>query len=156
MPRKDVIRDRAVTSRIAGWSPCGRVEPALRSVKRAHSRRRLHVEQKRAQPVSLNAELARKWVDQPTAAQQVLGLAKRFQKRTSVMADDDLSDLEIVVLCDLLEGPRANLKAHKRAVLDQLVAKRLVEPAKDDPTKFQLSEKAHHLLAEPGVGISGG
>ena len=72
------------------------------------------------------------------------------------MADDDLSDLEIVVLCDLLEGPRANLKAHKRAALDQLVAKRLVEPAKDDPTKFQLSEKAHHLLAERGVGISGG
>jgi hypothetical protein len=45
------------------------------------------------------------------------------------MADDDLSDLEIAVLCDLLEGPHANLKTHKRAVLDQLVAKRLVEPA---------------------------
>jgi hypothetical protein len=65
------------------------------------------------------------------------------------MADDDLSDLEIAVLCDLLEGPRANLKAHKRAILDQLVAKRLVEPAK-------VSEKAHHLLAERGVGLSGG
>ena len=45
------------------------------------------------------------------------------------MADDDVSDLEIAVLCDLLEGSRANLKAHKRALLDQLVAKRLVEPA---------------------------
>ena len=52
--------------------------------------------------------------------------------------------------------PRANLKAYKRAVLDQLVAKGFVEPAKDDPTKFQLSDKAHHLLAERGVGISGG
>jgi hypothetical protein len=72
-----------------------------------------------------------------------------------VMADD-LSDLEIAVLCDLLDGPGANLKAHKRAVLDQLVAKKLVEPAKDEPAKFQLSDKAHHLLAERGVGISGG
>jgi hypothetical protein len=72
------------------------------------------------------------------------------------MADDDLSDLEIAVLCDLLEGPRANLKAYKRAVLDQLVAKGFVEPAKHDPAKFQLSDKAHHLLAERGVGISGG
>ena len=72
------------------------------------------------------------------------------------MPADDLSDLEIAVLCDLLEGPGANLKAHKRAVLDHLVAKRLVEPGKDDPAKFQLSDKAHHLLAERGVGISGG
>ena len=72
------------------------------------------------------------------------------------MPADDLSDLEIAVLCDLLEGPGANLKAHKRAVLDHLVAKRLVEPAKDDPAKFQLSEKAQHFLAERGVGLSGG
>lgn len=69
---------------------------------------------------------------------------------------DDLSDLEIAVLCDLLAGPGANLKAHKRAVLDQLVAKRLVEPVNDDPAKFQLTDRAHHLLAERGVGISGG
>jgi hypothetical protein len=72
------------------------------------------------------------------------------------MADDDLSDLEIAVLCDLLEGPRANLKAYKWVVLNPLVTKGLVEPAKDDPAKFQLSDKAHHLLAERGVGISGG
>jgi hypothetical protein len=69
---------------------------------------------------------------------------------------DDLSDLEIAVLCDLLDGPGANLKAHKRAVLDQLVAKGLVMSAKEEPAKFQLSDKAHHLLAERGVGISGG
>jgi hypothetical protein len=69
---------------------------------------------------------------------------------------DDLSDLEIAVLCDLLEGPGANLKAHKKAVFDQLVAKKLVEPAKDEPAKFQLTDRAHHLLAERGVGISGG
>ena len=69
---------------------------------------------------------------------------------------DDFSDLEIAVLCDLLAGPGANLRAHKRAVLDQLVAKKLVEPVSDDPAKFQLTDKAHHLLAERGVGISGG
>ena len=36
---------------------------------------------------------------------------------------DDLSDLEIAVLCDLLQGPDVNLKAYKRTVLDQLIAK---------------------------------
>ena len=69
---------------------------------------------------------------------------------------DNLSDLEIAVLCDLLEGPGANLKAHKSTVLNQLIAKGLVEPIKDQPARFQLSDKAHHLLAERGVGISGG
>jgi hypothetical protein len=69
---------------------------------------------------------------------------------------DDLSDLEIAVLCDLLDNSRANLKAHKRAVLDQLIAKRLVEPAKDEPARFQLSDEARQILAERGVGISGG
>lgn len=69
---------------------------------------------------------------------------------------DDLSALEVALLCDLLDGPSANLKAHKRAILDQLAAKGLVEPATDEPTKFQLSDKAHHVLAERGVGISGG
>ena len=69
---------------------------------------------------------------------------------------DDLSDLEIAVLCNLLENPRANLKAHKRAVLDQLAAKKFVEPAKDDPAKLQLSKQALHVLAVRGVGISGG
>jgi hypothetical protein len=67
-----------------------------------------------------------------------------------------LSELEIAVLCDLLDNPRANLKVHKKAVLDQLVMKRLVEPAKDEPTRFQLSDEARHVLAERGVGISGG
>ena len=45
------------------------------------------------------------------------------------MADADITDLEIAALCDLLEGPRANLKAHKKSVLDQLLAKGLVKPA---------------------------
>jgi hypothetical protein len=76
-------------------------------------------------------------------------------KRDRVVADD-VSDLEIAVLCDLLQGPGANLKGYKRAVLNQLAAKGLVVPTKRDPTIFQLSDDAHHLLAERGVGISGG
>jgi hypothetical protein len=74
------------------------------------------------------------------------------------MADALTTDLEITVLCDLLEGPRANLKAHKRSVLDQLLAKGLIEPAPQggSPARFQLTAKAQHLLAERGVGLSGG
>jgi predicted transcriptional regulator len=69
---------------------------------------------------------------------------------------DDLSDFEIAVLCDLLQGPGANLRAHKKAILGQLVTKGLVESAKDDPGKFQLTDRGHHVLEERGVGISGG
>jgi hypothetical protein len=74
----------------------------------------------------------------------------------NVMADDAVTNLEIAVLCDLLDGPGVNLKAHRRSVLDALVSKGLVEPAKDEPGRFQLTDKAQHLLAERGVGISGG
>ena len=52
--------------------------------------------------------------------------------------------------------PGANLKGHKRAVLDQLVTKGLVVPTKRDPAICQLSDDAHHILAERGAGISGG
>jgi len=74
----------------------------------------------------------------------------------NVMVDDVITDLEIAVLCDLVDGPRVNLKAHRRSVLDGLVARGLIAPAKDEPKRFQLTDKAHHLLAERGVGISGG
>ncbi len=40
----------------------------------------------------------------------------------NVMVDDVITDLEIAVLCDLVDGPRVNLKAHRRSVLDGLVA----------------------------------
>ena len=69
---------------------------------------------------------------------------------------DDISDFEIAVLCDLLNGPGVNLKAHKKAILDQLLEKELVVRLKNDPARVQLSDKAHHLLAERGVGMSGG
>jgi hypothetical protein len=74
------------------------------------------------------------------------------------MADAVVTDLEIAVLCDLLAGPGANLKAHKKSVLDQLLEKGLVEPASRDesPARVRLTAKAQHLLAERGVGISGG
>jgi hypothetical protein len=74
------------------------------------------------------------------------------------MADALITDLEITVLCDLLEGPRANLKAHKRSILDQLLAKGLIErtPQEGPSARFQLTGKAQHLLAERGVGLSGG
>jgi hypothetical protein len=68
----------------------------------------------------------------------------------------NISDFEIAVLCDLLNGPGVNLKAHKKAILDQLLKKGLVARLKNDPARVQLSDKAHHLLAERGVGMSGG
>jgi hypothetical protein len=72
------------------------------------------------------------------------------------MVDALITDLEIAVPCDLLEGSGANLKARKRSVLDELLAKGLVEPAQESPARFQLTDKALHLLAKRGVGISGG
>ena len=74
------------------------------------------------------------------------------------MADALTTDLEIAVLCNLLEGPGANLKEYKRSVFDQLLAKGLIEPAprEGSPARFQLTDKARHLLAERGVGLSGG
>ena len=60
------------------------------------------------------------------------------------MVDDVITDLEIAVLCDLVDGPRVNLKAHRRSVLDGLVAKGLIAPTKDEPKRFQLTDKAHH------------
>jgi hypothetical protein len=96
-----------------------------------------------------------RWVLLALASQGTSRALAGSRARTDVMTDD-LSDLEIAVLCDLLENPDANLKAHKRAVLDQLVAKKLVEPAKHEPTKFQLSDEARHVLAVRGVGVSGG
>jgi hypothetical protein len=78
-----------------------------------------------------------------------------IQDNTTQMPED-LTDLEIAVLCDLLEGPHVNLKPHRKSFLHHLAAKGLVEPAKSDPSRFQLSDKAHRLLAERGVGMSGG
>ena len=74
------------------------------------------------------------------------------------MADTLISDQEIAILCDVLEGGGANLNADKRKVLDQqLVAKGFVVAAgQESPVKYQLTGKAQQLLAERGVGLSGG
>jgi predicted transcriptional regulator len=71
---------------------------------------------------------------------------------------DTLSDQEIAILCDVLEGGGANLNADKRKVLDQqLVAKGFVVAAgQESPVKYKLTGKAQQLLAERGVGLSGG
>ena len=73
------------------------------------------------------------------------------------MADTLISDDEIVILCDVLEGGGANLNANKTKILDQLVAKGFVVAAgQESPVKYKLTGKAQQLLAERGVGLSGG
>ena len=73
------------------------------------------------------------------------------------MADALITDQEIAILCDVLEGSGANLNADKRKVLDQLIAKGFVLVADQElPAKYKLTGKAQHLLAERGVGLSGG
>jgi hypothetical protein len=52
---------------------------------------------------------------------------------------------------------RARMNADKRKVLDQLIAKGFVVVAdQESPAKYKLTGKAQHLLAERGVGLSGG
>ena len=74
------------------------------------------------------------------------------------MPNAPVTDQEISILCDILEGSDANLlrlNSEKREVLDQLIAKGfVVEHA--PPNKYCLTSKAHHLLDERGVGVSGG
>jgi predicted transcriptional regulator len=73
------------------------------------------------------------------------------------MADEPVTDQEISILCDLLERSDANLNANKGKVLDQLIAKGFVEPVEQEsPAKYKLTGKARQLLAERGVGVSGG
>jgi predicted transcriptional regulator len=73
------------------------------------------------------------------------------------MADALITDQEISILCDILEGWGANLNADKRKVLDHLIAKGFVVPAdQKSVAKYKLTDKAQQLLAERGVGLSGG
>jgi predicted transcriptional regulator len=84
------------------------------------------------------------------------GLEFRFPFRARVMADALVTDQEMI-LCDVMEGWGANLNADKRKVLDQLIAKGFVVSAdQESPAKYKLTGKAQHLLAERGVGLSGG
>ena len=73
------------------------------------------------------------------------------------MTDAVITDQEVAILCDVLEGWGANLNADKRKVLDQLIAKGFVVSAdQESPEKYKLTGKAQQLLAERGVGLSGG
>ena len=73
------------------------------------------------------------------------------------MADIPIADEEIAILCDVLEGSGANLNTDKRNVLDQLIAKGFVgRLTKGRLRKYRLTDKARQLLAERGVGLSGG
>ena len=73
------------------------------------------------------------------------------------MADAVITDQEIAILCDVLEGRGANLNAAKKSVLDQLVVKGFVTASdRESPAKYKLTSKAQQLLAERGVGLSGG
>jgi hypothetical protein len=73
------------------------------------------------------------------------------------MADALITDQEIAILCDVLEGWGANLNADKRKVLDQLIARGFVVAAdQDSPIKYKLTGKAQQPLSERGVGLSGG
>jgi len=66
---------------------------------------------------------------------------------------------KFAVLCDVVEGRSENLKVDKGKVLDQLVAKEFVEvmaSQEQSPAKYKLANKAQQLLAERGVGLSGG
>ncbi len=58
---------------------------------------------------------------------QERGLEFRFPFRGRVMADALVTDQEIAILCDVMEGWGANLNADKRKVLDQLMLCRLTE-----------------------------
>jgi len=87
---------------------------------------------------------------------QERGLELRLPFRGRVMADALVTDQEIAILCDVLEGWGANLNEDKRKVLDQLIAKGFVVSADQSPAKYRLTSKAQQLLAERGVGLSGG
>ena len=73
------------------------------------------------------------------------------------MAAPLITDQEIAILCDVLEGRGANLTPVKQNVLDQLIAKRFVTASDQaSSAKYTLTGKAQQLLAERGVGLSGG
>ena len=62
------------------------------------------------------------------------------------MADTLISDQEIAILCDVLEGGGANLNADKRKVLDQLIAKGLSwRLAKSRRSNTNLPEKLNNF-----------
>jgi hypothetical protein len=73
------------------------------------------------------------------------------------MADALLTDEEISTLCDVLEGRGENFSASKKNILDLLVIKGFATaPVQGSSANYKLTSKAQQLLAERGVGLSGG
>lgn len=73
------------------------------------------------------------------------------------MTEDLITDQEIAILCDVLDGRGATLGAGKKNVLEQLIAKGFVAASDgDSAAEYRLTSKAQQLLAERGVGLSGG
>jgi hypothetical protein len=69
--------------------------------------------------------------------------------------DDDLSDSDISLLCDIGDAFPDTLSLEKRARLERLIAHGFVEraPADRAPAKYQLTAKATKILTERGVGL---
>jgi hypothetical protein len=73
------------------------------------------------------------------------------------MEDALITDQEIAILCDVLEGRSEKFNPDKKKVLDQLIAKGFVVAAnRRSSATYKLTAKAQQLLAERGVGLSGG
>jgi hypothetical protein len=72
------------------------------------------------------------------------------------MADDDISDAEIAVMCDIARVSGLDLDADKQAVLDGLIAKGMVEPTggSGPGPKFAVTARAQRLLDKRGVGVN--
>jgi hypothetical protein len=70
--------------------------------------------------------------------------------------DDDLSDAEVSLLCDIGDAFPDTLTAEKRARLERLIARGFVEraPADKAPAKYQLTAKATKILTARGVGLN--
>jgi hypothetical protein len=70
--------------------------------------------------------------------------------------DDDLSDADISLLCDVGGSFPATFDAEKSARLERLIARGFVEaaPADKAPAKYQLTAKATKILTARGVGLN--
>jgi hypothetical protein len=73
------------------------------------------------------------------------------------MVDAPITDEEISILCDVLEGRGGNVSASKKNILDQFIVKGFATASgQGSSANYKLTSKAQQLLAERGVGLSGG
>jgi hypothetical protein len=80
-----------------------------------------------------------------------------YYPQEPLMADAPITDEEISILCDVLEGRGENFSASKKNLLDLLIVKGFVTASDQvSSVNYKLTSKAQQLLAERGVGLSGG